>query len=252
MGRERLEIEFGYYSEWLAEAIAELGLDPIPPSCRGTGNPALFERMADSIRAGPTTRVLDVGCGLGGPGAWLTRARGCDVVGVDVMEGGVHGLKLLFPSALALVASLDALPFSDKTFDAAWALGVIEMIPDKTAALSEVARVIARGGRFGVYGFVASHPVLVDTPSADHFEQPDALTRMLTEAGFEILEAGAIADLQRPPREWTKASEEARDEVRGRHRGDPSLDDVEAEVAKIRRLVRSRDIEAWEFVLQRR
>lgn len=251
MGRERLEIEFGEYSEWLAEAIAELGLDPIPSSSRGTGNPALFERMADSVRADPTTRVLDVGCGLGGPGTWLTRARGCEVIGVDVMEGGVRGLKRLFPSALAVVASLDALPFPDEAFDAAWALGVIEMIRDKTVALSEVARVIARGSRFGVYGFVASHPVLVDTPSADHFEQPDALLRMLTEAGFEIIEAGVITDLPRPPREWSNSSERARDEVRRKHSGDPRLDNVEEEVAKIRRLVRSRDIEAWEFILRR-
>ncbi|MGH2730702.1 MAG: class I SAM-dependent methyltransferase [Actinomycetota bacterium] len=251
MGRERLEIEFGRYSEWLAEAIAELGIDPIPASCRGTGNPALFERMADGIRADSKTRVLDLGCGLGGPGAWLAGSRGCRVVGVDVMEAGVRGLKRLFPDACAVVASLRSLPFPDGNFDGAWALGVIETITDKATALDEVARVLVPDGRFAVFSFVASQPMLFDVPIADRFEQPEVVLATLASAGFTTIAAGPVAGLPQPPTEWTDPSDKARAEVHRRHRGDPKLDDVDAEIAKIRKLVRSKEIEAWQFVLEK-
>src|SRR5216117_2599784 len=97
MGRERLEAEFGRYATWVAEAVDGLDIaDPIPAACRGTGDPLLLERLARSIAVRPGMRFLDVGCGLGGPAAWLNRACGCLVVGVDVMELAVHGLRRMF------------------------------------------------------------------------------------------------------------------------------------------------------------
>jgi SAM-dependent methyltransferase len=251
MGRERLEIEFGRYSEWLAEAIAELDVDPIPPSCRGTGNPALFERMADGIGATSETRVLDLGCGIGGPGAWLAGTRGCRVVGVDVMEAGVRGLKRLFPDSCALVANLRCLPFPDGSFDAAWALGVMETVMDKATALSEVARVLVADGRFAVFSLVTSQPMLFDVPVADRFEQPEVVLATLASAGFATLAAGPLADLPQSPSAWTNHSEMARAEVRRRHREDPKLDDVQSEIAKIKRLLHAKEIEPWEFIVQK-
>ena len=34
----------------------------------------------------PTTELLDLGCGLGGPGRFLVDQFGCSVVGVDLLE----------------------------------------------------------------------------------------------------------------------------------------------------------------------
>ncbi|HZK51821.1 MAG TPA: class I SAM-dependent methyltransferase [Actinomycetota bacterium] len=151
MGRERLEIEFGRHAGWIVEAIEAHGLDAIPAACRGAGDPNLFGLLADAMGAKPGTLVLDVGCGIGGPGAWLASERRCDVVGIDVMEEPVRGLKRLFPQLSAVVASSRWLPFRNATFDATWAIGVIETIAHKNEALKEVARVLVPDGRLAAY-----------------------------------------------------------------------------------------------------
>jgi ubiquinone/menaquinone biosynthesis C-methylase UbiE len=43
-----------------------------------------------------------------------------------------------------------ALPFRDESFDAACSVGVIHMVEDPFAALSEMVRVLAPGGRLAV------------------------------------------------------------------------------------------------------
>jgi ubiquinone/menaquinone biosynthesis C-methylase UbiE len=207
--------------------------------------------MADGIRADSETRMLDLGCGIGGPGAWLARSKGCRVVGVDVMEAGVRGLKRLFPEAPAVVATLRSLPFADGSFDAAWALGVIETVMDKTTALYEVARVLVPNGRFAVFSFVSSQPMLIDVPAADRFEQPDVVLASFASAGFATLAAGPLADLPQSPDDWTEDSEKARAEVIRRHQGDPQLEDVQSEIAKIRRLLHTKEIEPWEFIVEK-
>jgi SAM-dependent methyltransferase len=250
MGRERLEVEFGEYSQWLADAIQAAGVEPVQGACRGTGNPWLFDRLADAVGASEGTRVLDLGCGIGGPGAWLAE-RGCRVIGVDVMEAGVRGLRQLFPGSLALVARLRALPFRDGHFEAAWALGVIETVDDKLGALTEIMRVLATGGRFAIYSFVATNPALRDAPAADRFEPAESVQAVLTTAGFEVVEAGPTNDLPGAPEAWTESLKKVRGEVARAHRGDGRFDTVEAEMAKIRRLVKDREIQPWMFVARK-
>lgn len=250
MGRERLEIEFGSYSEWLADAIAELRIDPIPASCRGTGNPALFERMAEAVGARSGMRVLDVGCGIGGPGAWLASTHDCVVIGVDVMEAGIRGLKRIFPASPAFVAGLEALPFRAATFDGAWALGVIETIPDKAGALAEVARVLVPGASMAIYSFVAPEPIVTELPLADYFEDPDAMVGCFAGTGLRVARAGPVG-LPRVPTEWRASREKARTEVRRSHAQDPRIGRVDRERDKIERLVKARRIVAWEFVCRK-
>jgi SAM-dependent methyltransferase len=250
MGRERLEIEFGEYSQWLADAIQATGVTPVHGACRGTANPYLFERLARALDARPGTRVLDLGCGIGGPGAWLA-GRGCEVVGVDVMEAGVRGLRQLFPDSLALVARLRELPFADDSFEAAWALGVIETVLDKAGALKEVERVLGPRGHFAVYSFVTSSPVTIDAPMADRFEPAESMRDELVGAGFEVMAAGPANDLPSAPEQWAESVKRVRDEVTRAHGGDERLATVEAERGKIRRLMTRREIQPWMFVARK-
>ena len=248
MGRDDLDIEFGRYAEWLAEAALALELpDPVPAACRGTANPVLFERMADSIGARPGMTVLDLGCGIGGPGAWLATERGCNVIGVDLMEPGVRALKRLFPEQPAVVASSTSLPFPNARFDAVWILGVIELIADKNAALREVQRVLAPRGRVGLYTYVARAP-LNHVPRADRFEPVETVRSAIAAAGLEIVEAERV-ELPKKPEDWRASTVAVRQELWNRHRGDPLLEAVEGELSKISRLCSSGDVEPWHFVL---
>jgi SAM-dependent methyltransferase len=252
MDRDGLELEFGLHAAWLAEAIASLRLaDSIPPACRGTGNPALFAMMADALRVAPGSLVLDLGCGIGGPGAWLEEERGAHVVGIDVMKEGVSALKRLFPALGATVGTSRALPFANDSFDAVWALGVIETIRDKSSALSEVHRVLAPGARFGIYSFVADDATNFEAPMADSFESTEAMIELITSVGFVLVIDGSMASLPDPPNEWLDAGRAARAEAALRHRDDPQFVAVETELKKMSRLTALRLTEPWHFIVEK-
>lgn len=250
MGRERLDIEFGHYSEWLVDAAVALVVDdPVPVACRGTGDPDLFARLTAELELTPGEKVLDVGCGIGGPTAWLARESPVEVIGVDVMETAVRGLGRLFPFLPAVVATSRALPFATNTFDAAWTIGALEMIGHKKDALNEIHRVLVPGGRLAVYTLVASYRDL-DSPLADRFEEPDQLLDEIRVAGFEVVRAND-STLPSPPERWTELSNAVHDEVGRVHSSDPGLALVRGELVKLGRLLREKTIFPWEFVLRK-
>lgn len=88
-------------------------------------------------------RILDAGCGTG---ALLSELQASGfAVGVDV---SLEALCLTrqrgaFPS---VQARLEALPFASETFQVAFALDVLEHLPDERPALRELYRVLQAGG----------------------------------------------------------------------------------------------------------
>lgn len=248
MGRERLEVEFGHYSDWLVEASVELGVDPVPAVARGTGRPALLDRASAPLKAAPGRTILDLGCGLGGPGAWLARRTGARVIGVDVMQGSVRGLRRLFPELHGLVASARKLPIKDDIFDAAWALGALEMVADKTGCTKEVSRVVRPGAPLVVYDFVLTGVLSKDAPQANRFSPPGDTISSLERAGFELREAAPLLDLPATPEDWVTARESVRNRVRELHGSDERFKLVEEELQTFRDLVAEEVIEEWMFV----
>jgi SAM-dependent methyltransferase len=251
MGRERLEIEFGRYAGWLAEAVtATTRDDPIPAACRGTGNPKLLREVADALGLAEGTVVLDVGCGIGGPGAWMKEHTGCGVVGVDVMHDAARGARLLFPGMKVVVASSRALPFQDGAFDAAFALGVLETIADKPSALREIARVLTGGARFCAYTYLCSEEGVSESPVADRFEERTTFERNLEEVGLTCIDARRVDGLDAIPPSWREAALAAHEEVERRHGDDPRFGAAIAEMDKVARLIADRIVQPWLYVLK--
>jgi SAM-dependent methyltransferase len=98
----------------------------------------------------PATKVLDVGCGIGAFGRAF-RERGLPWTGCEVRHDFVD---------IARADGLDVrlvedgrLPFADATFDAAFAIEVLEHIRDPHPFLREMARVAPRAGYFSVPNF---------------------------------------------------------------------------------------------------
>ena len=102
--------------------------------------------------AGPLAgrRVLDVGCGDGAYA--LTAARqGAQVVGVDASLPMIGAARARARDAALDVqfepADAAALPFEHDRFDVVLAVTVLCFVPDAAAALREMSRVLAPGGR---------------------------------------------------------------------------------------------------------
>lgn len=114
----------------------------------------LNDIMANMASIGEYSNVLDMGCGNGTTAVWLSRSRGCSVVGIDLSGIRVANAKEALRSEAEEVksrltfekASATALPFPDGAFSHVWTQATIYHIHDKTAALGEVYRVLAPGG----------------------------------------------------------------------------------------------------------
>ena len=98
-------------------------------------------------------RVLDVGCGNGGPSRLLAADYGCRVTGVDITEAycrlaeemaGWVGLDRKLDDR---VADALALPFAAARFDVVWTQHAAMNIADKPRLYGEMRRVLKAGAR---------------------------------------------------------------------------------------------------------
>jgi cyclopropane fatty-acyl-phospholipid synthase-like methyltransferase len=124
--------------------------------CQNHGGFALLERhatlAAEYSAFGAGQRVLDAGCGLGGPGRYLADRFGCSVLGIDVLPARVQAAATL-TQMVGLSdrvsyrqGDVTSLPCSGHQFDQAWMLDVSIHIANKAALFGEVARVVHADG----------------------------------------------------------------------------------------------------------
>jgi ubiquinone/menaquinone biosynthesis C-methylase UbiE len=163
------------------------------------GGRAATEELAQELRLTAGHRVLDVGCGLGGPARQIAARYECHVTGIDltpdyveagnVLSGWLHlreRVSLQRGDALAL-------PFEDWSFDAAYMLHVGMNIADKDALFTEIARVLRPGARFAVYDVMRtgdgelSYPLpWSSTAQTNAIAAPADYRDALSSAGFEV------------------------------------------------------------------
>ncbi|MGK0277021.1 MAG: MPBQ/MSBQ methyltransferase [Ilumatobacter sp.] len=113
--------------------------------------------LLKSIKLTAPSRLLDVGCGIGGAARTIAGATGCTVNGIDLTPSFVAAATQLSKlvgmadhTTFDVATALD-LPFDDGTFDAITVLHVGMNIDDKHALFTELARVLIDGGTLHVY-----------------------------------------------------------------------------------------------------
>jgi SAM-dependent methyltransferase len=113
----------------------------------GVHSRQLAAQLVDLARPGPGARVLDVGCGPGALMAELvTRLGSGSVAAVDPSESFVGAARARFPGVDIRRATAEALPYADRSFDAALAQLVVHFMADPVAGLREMARVTRQQG----------------------------------------------------------------------------------------------------------
>ncbi len=155
--------------------------------------------LLEKLMVSAGSKVLDLGCGLGGPARYVAKTRGARVTGLDLSADFVTAGNAL--TGQALMADLVELrqgsvldmPFDDDQFDVAYMIHVGMNISDKPALAAEVARVLKPGGVFGIFDVMAvgdadlSYPVpWASGPEQSALSPPAAYRDALTGAGFDI------------------------------------------------------------------
>ncbi|MCP4291778.1 MAG: methyltransferase domain-containing protein [bacterium] len=115
-------------------------------------------------------RVLDAGCGLGGPARFLADQFKCQVTGMDLVESycevaseltDLVGLSYLVKFQQG---DMQKMPFADDEFDFFWSQHTTMNIPDKSALVAEVSRVLRPGGKAVFYEVCQGNGLPVHLP----------------------------------------------------------------------------------------
>ena len=168
--------------------------------CQNLGGFALLERhaalAAEYSALGAGQRVLDAGCGLGGPGRYLADRFGCSVTGIDVLPARVQAAAALTElvglgdRVAYLQVDATRLPFPAHQFDQAWMLDVSIHIANKAVLFGELARVVNADGLLVLHDQLGPLPPAMRsvTRRAPYIAPTlPQLVRYIEGAGFRVL-----------------------------------------------------------------
>ncbi|KAJ0323533.1 hypothetical protein COL922a_013715 [Colletotrichum nupharicola] len=150
-------------------------------------------------------KVLDVGCGVGGPAREMVKFTGCHVTGLNInqyqvqratncaaKEGLSHKLDFVQGDFMNI-------PFPDNSFDAVYAIEATVHAPSLEGVYKEIFRVLKPGGVFGVYEWLMTEEFNNDDLEHRrirlHIEEGDGIAQMfkisdglaaIKAAGFDL------------------------------------------------------------------
>jgi MPBQ/MSBQ methyltransferase len=164
------------------------------------GGPAT-EAFANKLPFKRGGRLLDVGCGLGGPARYFANRFGAHVTGIDLTPEYVEVASELSrrtgqsEHTTFEVGSALAMRYHDALFDGAITVHVAMNIHDREGLYGEVARVLKPGATFGIYDVMKGNAEPIDYPvpwamteATSHLCTPAETQVLLRGAGFEIIE----------------------------------------------------------------
>jgi len=174
--------------------------------------------LAHKLELVPGQRVLDVGCGIGGPMRCIARFSGAHIVGLNNNDYQIErGKRLNTDQGLNhltsfMKADFMHIPAEDNTYDAVYQVEATCHAPDKTGVYKEIYRVLKPGQLFGGYEWIITNKYDANKP--DHvrvktgievgnglpeLELPSHIISCLKEAGFEVLESRDLAETSSLP-----------------------------------------------------
>jgi SAM-dependent methyltransferase len=160
-----------------------------------------LERFSEWLELGAESRLLDVGCGSGGPALRLAEIKRTRVVGIDLLEEGITtATRLAEQRGLGDRASftrVDAggrLPFDDQSFDTVISIDVMCHLPNRLDILREWRRVTAPGARILftdptiVTGLVTDAEIATRSAVGIYvFSAQSVNEELISQAGFELV-----------------------------------------------------------------
>ena len=153
-------------------------------------------------------KILDVGCGVGGPAREIARFSEAHVTGLNnnayqIMRAKLHTAKEDLVGRVDFIkGNFMKIPFEDNHFDGVYEIEATAHAPDKVACYKELLRVVKPGGYFGSYEWCMTDKY---DPNNEKHKQlkwmieigdglPDIastqeVVKAMKEAGWEVLES---------------------------------------------------------------
>lgn len=160
-------------------------------------------------------KILDVGCGIGGPMRNICKFTGADVTGITLNQYQVNRANELCEAdpqlglsrCRAVQGDFMEMPFESNSFDNAYAIEATCHAPDRVMAYSEIYRVLKPGAVFACYEWCMTDEY--DPKNPEHqrvkkqIEEGDGLPDIchtsvcldaMRKAGFEVLHERDMAE----------------------------------------------------------
>lgn len=208
---------------------------------------------------------LEIGCGSGRYALQVAATAGCRILALDINQPGIDTANHLAAtrnmSGQVSFQQCDAakpLPFPDNSFDATFSNDAIVHIHDRLTVFRGILRTLRPGGRFLfsdalVIGGMISHQEIATRSSIGYylFSPPGENERILTQAGFQILEArdtteSAALISQR----WHDAREKRRDALVSIE-GEPNFDGLQAFLSAVHNLTSERRLRRYLYLAKK-
>lgn len=160
------------------------------------------ERLARLAAPTEDSRILDVGCGVGGAAVWLATEVGCSVTGLDLVASNIETAK-----ATAVSHGVDhlvrfeqgdacAMPFGTDAFSMIWGQDAWCHVPHRDALFAECARVLEPGGVIALSDWLLTgeedafyRQRLLPATACPGYETLAGYTGLLARHGFVDIEA---------------------------------------------------------------
>ncbi|KAG1458239.1 hypothetical protein G6F56_006441 [Rhizopus delemar] len=170
--------------------------------------------LAANIGIKQDMRVLDVGCGVGGPAREIAHFTGAHVTGLNnnayqLQRARHYAAKELLQDQTEFVkGNFMEMPFEDNTFDAVYAVEATCHAPTFEGVYGEIYRVLKPGGSFGCYEWVMTDNFDATNPKhrqiAHEIEIGNGIPKMRTAqecvnalktVGFEVIMGSDLANV---------------------------------------------------------
>ncbi|HWM18624.1 MAG TPA: class I SAM-dependent methyltransferase [Ilumatobacteraceae bacterium] len=219
---EDVEI-FNVAALWRYEAIVRLGLDGdsmVAAASPGAVFPQILDFLVRNVDAAPPGAIIDVGAGLAGIAETVRQASGRCVLAFDASRHACDGARRLFPEVQLARAHPSGLPVRDGSVAAVLACGLLSVLTDPKAMMSEARRVIQEQGCFVVVDLASasSRPASV---GGKVFPSAERILGSLADAGFALADqAIGVTSLS----DWALADAAIARDIADRRRGEAAFD----------------------------
>ena len=178
--------------------------------------------LADALKLHSGMKVVDLGCGVGGPMREIARVSGAEIVGINnnayqIERGWKHTRTERMGDLCSFVKSdFMELPHQDESFDAAYTIEASCHAPDRVGLFREIARTLKPGAVFGGYEWCLTDRYNADNARHQQIKKdieegnglPDIaytwqIDEWLKEAGLEVIRTQDLAPTSEVP--WFEA-----------------------------------------------